>query len=242
MVRPSLSSAARIACAATAAAFVTLTAGCKKEAPATPPTQAATVPPTANADAPALDKPSPSPAPTATEAANLPPAGASEGPFQITTNQPSYQTGDRQKVSVRTPESGWLYVGAINADGGVMLYYPNPSQPGGKVFKDRTIKLPPESGLRAEEIWEINTALPDGIDKSREIVFAILTHQPLSDLKLEWGVDQRDALTKAGILAEGAKPTSPGAKCFPPSDKYQLAWREYDVTRAPAHADKPAPQ
>lgn len=237
MVRPSLSSAARIACAATAVAVVTLTAGCKKEAPATQ----ATATPAVEGEATTSDKPSASAAPTAAEAANLHPAGASEGPFQISTNQPSYQTGDRQKVSVLTPESGWLYVGAINADGGVLLYYPNPSQPSGKVFKDRTIKLPPESGLRAEEMWDINTALPEGVDKSREIVFAILSHQPIADLKLDWGVDQRDALTKAGILADGAKPTTPGSKCFPLTDKHQVAWREYDITRAPEHAGKAAP-
>lgn len=240
MVHPSLSFATRIACAATAMAVVTLTAGCKKEAPATPPTEATATTATA-AEAATTDKPSASAAPTAAETANLHPAGASEGPFQITTNQPSYQTGDRQRVSVRTPESGWLYVGAINADGGVLLYYPNPSQPSGKVFKDRTIKLPPESGLRAEEMWDINTALPEGVSKSREIVFAILSHQPIADLKLDWGVDQRDALTKAGILAEGAKPTTPGSKCFPQTDKHQVAWREYDITRAPEHAEKPAP-
>ncbi|WP_009961448.1 DUF4384 domain-containing protein [Verrucomicrobium spinosum] len=240
MVRPSLSSSAYIACAAAAVAFVTLTAGCKKEAPASPSTQTTAPPATATA-ATTTDKPSTSAVPTAAETANLPPAGASEGPFQITTNQPSYQTGDRQSVGIRTPESGWLYVGAINADGGVLLYYPNPSQPSGKVFKDRTIKLPPESGLRAEEMWDINTALPEGVNKSREIVFAILSHQPIADLKLDWGVDQRDALTKAGILAEGAKPTSPGSKCFPKTDKHQVAWREYDITRAPEHAEKPAP-
>ncbi|WP_050028637.1 DUF4384 domain-containing protein [Verrucomicrobium sp. BvORR034] len=235
MVRPSLSSAVRIACAV---AVVTLTAGCKKESPTPPATQATATP---AAEAAASGVPSTSTAPTTAETANLHPAGASEGPFQITTNQPSYQTGDRQKVSVRTPESGWLYVGAINADGGVLLYYPNPSQPSGKVFKDRTINLPPESGLRAEEMWDINTALPEGVNKSREIVFAILSHQPIADLKLDWGVDQRDALTKAGILAEGAKPTTPGSKCFPPTDKHQVAWREYDITRAPEHVEKPAP-
>lgn len=232
MVRSFPSSSAHFASVATAL-LLAASMGCKKDAPPATP-----APPAPVGSAPAAPGSPAAPAPTP---ATLHPAQGSPGPFQVTTRQASYQTGDRQGVSVRTPESGWLYVGAINADGGVYLYYPNPSMPSGKVFKDRTINLPPESGLRPDEVWEINTTLPDGADKGREIAFAILTHQPLTDLKIEWGVDQRDALTKAGILAEGAKPTTPGAQCFPPSDKYKVAWREYDITRAPVHAEKPAP-
>lgn len=208
-------------------AVLTLVSCGKKED--APPATAAPAAAEGTPAAPAEAKKAP---PAAEVAKDLPPPQASTGPFELTVDQPAYTVGSRQHVTVRTPESGWLYVGSMNADGAVYLYYPNPSMPSSKVFKDRTIKLPPVGGLRREEIWDINITLPEGINQGREIVFAFLSKTPLEGLKLDWGVDQREALTKAGWLASHAKPGLPGAECFPSGADHQTAWREYDIVRA----------
>ena len=170
--------------------------------------------------------PAAAPAPVAVE--SLPPPQASQGPFQINVDKPSYSNGDKQKVTLRTPDKGWIYIGSVNYDGKVYLYYPNPTMPSSKVMKDLAITLPP-AGQLSRDAWEINIGLPEGVAKGREIVFAVLAKEPLPGVTIEWGLDQRDALTKAGVLKAGAKIGMPPAECFPSGEGYQTAWREYEV-------------
>src|SRR5688572_13158405 len=99
MVRSFPSSPAQLASVATAL-LLAASVSCKKDAP-----PAAPAPPAPAGETPAAPGSPAAPAPTP---AALHPAQGSTGPFQVTTRQASYQTGDRQGVSVRTPESGWL--------------------------------------------------------------------------------------------------------------------------------------
>jgi hypothetical protein len=126
----------------------------------------------------------------------------------------------------------------MNADGGVYLYYPNPSMPNSRVIKGIKLNLPPDD-LPAPDAWDINITLPAGMAKGKEVVFATLTKEPLKDLNIEWGQDQRAALTKAGLLSANARPGTPAAECFPAAEGRVTIWKEYDVTE-PTTSTTPA--
>ncbi|MEM0969821.1 MAG: DUF4384 domain-containing protein, partial [Verrucomicrobiota bacterium] len=110
-----------------------------------------------------------------------------DAPFTLALNKEVYEQGDLMHIEVEVKQSGYLYIAALWADGGVYLLYPNFLQPrNGEnlVNAGETLTLPGDIPEIDGKALQYPMYFPPQVpgQEAKEAIFAFLTTAPLLDL------------------------------------------------------------
>jgi len=86
----------------------------------------------------------------------------------------NYQVGDVVKVTVTSEHEGYLYVFNLDPEGEITCLYPNKTQNTNQIAANKSV-------LVGAGAFDIKVSEPTG----KDIVYAIVTTEPLKDLKLD---------------------------------------------------------